>query len=223
MSRKPLKRVLVTCVSVLLLIVCVAAGGADILQLPRPSPPGDVSLNAAIAARRSVRSFAPDPLTADQLAMLLWSAQGITDPAHGLRTVPSAGALYPLQIYVATPDGVFKYLPRDHAVRKIAGDDVRNDMAAAAVNQQWLARAPAVIVIAAVYGRTARKYGSRSDRYVHMEAGAALQNVSLEAVTLGLASCPVGAFDDDRVAQLMRMQRDERPLLLLPVGKPAPG
>ncbi len=158
-----------------------------------------------------------------QAAQLLWSAQGITHE-EGLRTAPSAGALYPLQTYLVagnvtglTP-GIYRYEPERHRLRRVAAGDRRAGLARAALGQSWMAEAPAVLVFGAIDSRTSRKYGSRGIVYVHIEVGHAAQNVFLQAQALGLGAAAVGAFDDDLVASLLGMGREKRPLYLVPVG-----
>jgi len=190
--------------------------------LPAPRRDGTLSLEAALSRRRSIRSFTSEALAADQIGQLLWAAQGITD-AQGFRTAPSAGALYPLECYVVTSDGAFHYEPRRHRLQPRASKDLRGALAAAALSQSAVSEAPAVIVITAVYERTARKYGAdRARRYAALEAGHAAQNVLLEGVALGLGAVPIGAFDDRRVAQVLGLASDEAALYLVPVGHPRP-
>ena len=192
-----------------------------LVPLPPPVTKGKVSLEEVLATRRSVRALTGDPLTPERLGQLLWSAQGITQPRRGLRTAPSAGALYPLEVYAVTPEGVFKYQPADHAIRKVKTGDVRKDLAAAALGQSSVAQASADLVITAVYARTARKYGERAERYVHIEVGCAAENVLLQATALGLGAVPVGAFEDRAVKQVLGCPDEEEPLLIIPVGQPA--
>jgi SagB-type dehydrogenase family enzyme len=191
-----------------------------VTPLPTPATSGDTSLEAALAGRRSVREFSDRPLTAAELGQLLWAAQGITDP-RGYRTAPSAGALYPLEIYVATAGGLYHYQPARHALAVVGRSDVRQALYQAALRQAAVSQAPAVFVIAAVYERTAIKYGAeRSPRYVHLEAGHAAQNILLQAVTLGLGAVPIGAFDDEAIQEAMGLPAEEQPLYVIPVGRP---
>jgi SagB-type dehydrogenase family enzyme len=189
------------------------------IELPRPSRQGERSLEETLATRRSVREFADRPLTNAEISQLLWAAQGITHP-DGLRTAPSAGALYPLEIHVATSSGHYRYEPVKHELEQRDTADLRRPLHHAALAQDSILEAPAVIVITAVHARTARKYGARAERYVHMEAGHAAQNLLLEAVALGLAGVPVGAFDDDQVSKVLRLPDEESPLYMIPVGHP---
>lgn len=192
------------------------------LSLPAPRTSGPLSLEQALARRRSVREFSDEPLTREQISQLLWAAQGVTD-ARGLRTAPSAGALYPLEVYVVTAQGTHHYSPSDHALKLIVAGDRRPELWRAALRQEAVREAPAVFVIAAVYERTERKYGSeRTPRYVHLEAGHAAQNLLLQAVALDLGAVPIGAFDDAAVQAALALPADQRPLYLIPVGHPGP-
>ncbi len=191
------------------------------IQLPRPARSGVVSLEEAISQRRSVREFAPGSLSERQLSQLLWAAQGITG-SDGYRTAPSAGALYPLEMYVALPAGCYHHDPARHRLDRISAEDLRPALYHAALEQQAIREAEAVFVITAVYERTAQKYGSsRSPRYVHLEAGHAAQNLLLQAVALGLGAVPMGAFHDAEVQKALSLPRNHEPLYLIPVGKPA--
>jgi len=192
----------------------------EVMKLPEPSIKGTVSVEEAIAKRRSVRAFSGGALTIDQIGQLLWAAQGVTEKRSGFRAAPSAGALYPLEVYVVSGKGVFKYVPAQHSLRTLLKSDVRGALSAAALNQRSVATAPACLVITAVYARTAAKYGDRAKRYADIEAGAAGENVFLQAVALGLGSVAVGAFDDAGVAAAIKAERGETPLLIIPVGKP---
>lgn len=187
--------------------------------LPEPRRVGEISLEEVLERRRSVRVFADTPLSAAEIGQLLWAAQGVTGDA-GYRTSPSAGALYPLELYVGTSEGLFRYDPVRHALFLHAPGDRRPDMRAAGLHQDAIGDAPAVFVIAAVFERTAVKYGRRAPRYVHMEAGHAGQNLLLEATALGLGAVPMGAFDDARLTDALSLPDDQAPLYLIPVGHP---
>jgi SagB-type dehydrogenase family enzyme len=194
------------------------------VTLPAPEAASGMPLEQILSRRRSVRAFAGDPLTLKQLSQLLWAAQGRSH-AQGFRTAPSAGALYPLELYVLVGDvtslaqGVYKYQADTHKLLRSGGGDLRADAARAALGQSWIADSPAVIVIAAVVRRTMVKYGARGRRYVHMEAGHAAQNVYLQATALDLGTTVVGAFNDDRIHALANITPDETPLSLLPLGR----
>ncbi len=201
------------------------SGAGEAMKLPEANRDGKVSLEKAILGRRSIREFRDAPLTLAEVTQLLWAAQGTTSP-HGYRTVPSAGALYPLEIFVLAgkvdglPPGVYRYEPKDQDLTRISEGDRRTDLCAAALNQASIRRASAVLVISAVFERTTSKYGERGIRYVHMESGNASQNISLEAVSLGLGTVVIGAFNDKAVKSVVGMGAEE-PLLIMPIGRPA--
>jgi SagB-type dehydrogenase family enzyme len=151
---------------------------------------------------------------------LAWAAQGITEPNDELRSAPSAGALYPLELYFVIRDGLFHYQPQSHSLELKQREDLRERIAEAALDQVPLRVAPCTVVITAVTLRTARKYDARASRYIAMEAGHAAQNLLLEATSRGLVGVPVGAFDDARLASLLALPDGEVPLYLIAVGNP---
>jgi SagB-type dehydrogenase family enzyme len=200
------------------------AQGKHIIDLPKPTQSGQYSLGQLLQQRRSLREYSPQPVSLAEVSQLLWAAQGITDP-RGFRTSPSAGALYPLELYVVTGNvtgmeaGVYHYQIKSHRlVQHVAGDQ-RKALAQAAYMQSWLGDAPVVFVFSADYKRTSKKYGSRAKRYVQIEVGHAAQNLFLQAVDLDLGSVVVGAFYDDAVAELLQLPSELVPLALMPVGK----
>lgn len=214
----------------LLLVACMAMGGkrgiggtaaaGEKIALPAPAQRGQMSVEEALARRRSVREFSAKPLTYRQLGQLCWAAQGVTHP-DGRRTAPSAGALYPLELYVATASGLFHYEPARHELRVLERRDLRPDLNRAALSQDSVLNAAVVFVITGNYARTAGKYGSaRSPRYVHLEAGHAAENLLLAAVALNLGAVPVGAFDDAQVQKVLSLPAGEEPLYLIPAGDP---
>jgi SagB-type dehydrogenase family enzyme len=190
----------------------------ELISLPPPRTEGGMPLNEALARRESVRRFSGEPLTPEEISQLLWSAQGITR-AWKARTAPSAGALYPLEIFLAARDGVFRYIPAGNGLRRISRENVLESLSSAALGQGAVREAPAVAVITAVYQRIEKKYGARGGRYVDIEAGHAAQNMLLTAVSLGLGAVPVGAFRDERIQEIMGIPPDHRPLYLIPVGR----
>jgi SagB-type dehydrogenase family enzyme len=193
-----------------------------LVKLPPPErgQRSDISLEETLAKRRSIRSFTAAKLSWEEIGQLLWAAQGITEKSEGLRTAPSAGALYPLEMYVVMEAGVYHYQPRDHQLQRTLESNVRNELCRAALGQECVKGAPAVFVIAGVFERTAWKYGERGQRYVHIEVGHAAQNLLLQATALGLGAVPVGAFHDEQVEKLLKLPRDQRVLYLIPVGWP---
>jgi SagB-type dehydrogenase family enzyme len=196
------------------------SGAVEVIALPTPRLQDTLTLEEALAQRRSAREFSNEPLALEELGQLLWAAQGITDPA-GPRTAPSAGALYPLEVYAVTAEGVYHYEPEGHQLVIHLAGDVTGALQAAAIDQDSIREAAAVIVVTAVYARTAQKYGdARSPRYVHLEAGHAAQNLLLQAVALDLAAVPIGAFVDANIQQALALPDDQQPLYLIPVGHP---
>lgn len=189
------------------------------IPLPTPILKGTMSLEETLALRHSVRNFTSDPLTLAEIGQLLWAAQGITRDWGG-RTAPSAGALYPLEVYVATAEGLYHYVPQGHRVRVESPADLREVLWAAGLKQDAIRQAPAVFIVTAVYARTESKYGARAERYVELEAGHATQNLLLQAVALGLGGVPIGAFHDDQVQSALSLPSDHAPLYLIPVGHP---
>jgi SagB-type dehydrogenase family enzyme len=197
---------------------------SETVKLPEPVHKSDVSVEEALLKRRSVRSFRDSPLKLAELSQLLWAAQGITNP-RGFRTAPSAGALYPLEIYVVAgnvdelPDGVYNYRPYKHELARVVKDDRRSELSNASLGQTSIRNAPAVIVFSAVFERTTMKYGNRGIQYVYIETGHSAQNVFLQAVSLDLGTVVIGAFHDDAVKKVLKMSESEQPLYIMPVGK----
>lgn len=196
----------------------------EIIALVEPARSSPMSVEQALWGRRSVRQYRDEALTLDQVSQLLWAALGVSDAA-GHRTAPSAGGLYPLEVYLVAGKvddleaGVYHYLPREHSIVRVTSGDIRAAIASAALDQRWMQDAPVILMIAAVYERTQVKYGDRTVRYVNMEVGAAAQNVYLQAESLGLGTVMVGAFYELRVQSAMELEEDVVPLALMPVGK----
>ncbi len=197
------------------------------IQLPRPSLKGSISVEEALERRRSVREYSSDPLTLAEVSQLLWSGYGVTSP-EGFRTAPSAKALYPLELYlvVARVDelaaGVYRYDGLRHGLVSIRRVDVLNDLRAATFGQDFVATAACVLVFAAVYERTREAFQDAGKDYAHMDLGHAGQNVHLQAVSLGLGTVVVGAFRPDAVQQTMELPADQTPLYLMPIGRMPP-
>lgn len=174
-------------------------------------------LEQAIAVRRSRRHFSPKSLTLEQIGQLAWAAQG-QETGGRYRTAPSAGATYPLELFVITDEGMFRYLPAKHSLEKLTGRDLRATLASAAWGQDFIQAAPLTLVFAAQFSRTTGRYGKRGVRYVYMEAGHAAQNVHLQAEALGLASVAVGAFEDAAVSTVLSLPDNIEPLYMVAVG-----
>lgn len=213
--------------TLILTILTVMGAEGDpglVIELPEPRLTGDTSVEEALFTRRSIREYRDEPLTLSDVSQLLWAAQGITDK-RGFRTAPSAGALYPLELYLVAgnvtdiPAGIYKYSPYKHNLTRIVDGDKRDELSDAALEQECVRRCSAAIVFSAVYERTTGKYGKRGIRYVHIEVGHAAENLHLQAVSLNLGTVAVGAFFDDEVKQIMNLPEDEEPLYIMPVGK----
>ena len=207
-----------------------------IIKLPSPELKGNVSLEETIVRRRSVRRYRGEPLDLSQLSQILWSAQGVTG-SRGFRAAPSAGATYPLEIFVVVgrqgliaseskqpaqelQAGVYHYEVDSHSLILHKATDLRPDLARATLDQEFIIDAPVDIVICALYHRTSYRYGKRGERYVHIEVGHAGENIHLQAVALGLATVEVGAFHDEEVRKVLGVDEQIKPLYIMPVGKP---
>ncbi len=199
--------------------------------LPPPKLEGKMSLEEAIARRRSVRKYLDVPLTIEQVAQIVWAAQGITDTRYRFRAAPSAGATYPLELYVVVGEkgvrlpeggfieaGIYRYNVYRHSLILVKKGDIRGELSEASLGQPWVEEAPVVIVITAIYERTTARYGSRGVRYVHMEVGHVGQNIYLQTVALGLGTVAVGAFDDNSVREVINAPPEEKPLYIMPIG-----
>jgi SagB-type dehydrogenase family enzyme len=226
---KPMLKKVIIIVSVFIAVLLgtgsgVVSGEEKDIKLPQPYDDGHVSIEKALLLRRSVREYSDKTLALNEISQLLWAAQGITNPS-GFRTAPSAGALHPLEIYLVAgnvknlPPGVYKYKPKGHTLANVIKGDKRSELSAAALGQPCVKKSAAVIVLAAVYERTMKKYGKRGIRYVHIEVGHASQNIYLQAVSMDLGTVVIGAFDDEKVKKALHMLNTEQPLSIMPVGK----
>jgi SagB-type dehydrogenase family enzyme len=210
--------------------------GQTIIKLPSPQLKGKISLEETILRRRSVRRYRREPLDLHQLSQILWSAQGTTG-TRGFRAAPSAGATYPLEVFVVVgkqgvisseakqaPEelqaGIYHYEADSHSLSLHKAADLRPDLARATLDQEFIIDAPVDIIICALYHRTSYRYGRRGERYVHMEVGHAGENIHLQAVALGLATVEVGAFHDEEVRKTLGVDEQIKPLYIMPVGKP---
>jgi SagB-type dehydrogenase family enzyme len=209
-------------------LFCPAVMAQQTIALPAPQIEGKDSLSGAMQARRSVRSYSKEPITLAEVAQLAWAAQGITNN-QGFRTAPSAGALYPLELYLVADrvtgleQGLYHYLPKQHVLQQVSSDNLKTRLALAAYNQGALRKAAAIFVISGVKQRTARKYGKRAERYVYIEAGHVGQNLLLQAAALGLGGVIIGAFMDNAVSGVLGLKEGEQPISLLAVGRGSVG
>ncbi|MGB8951676.1 MAG: SagB/ThcOx family dehydrogenase [Candidatus Aminicenantales bacterium] len=212
---------------------------AEIIQLPDPRYESETSVEKALSLRRSVRTFADEPLSISEISQILWAAQGFTEkrdklpsrwnPKYewqgGLRTAPSAGALYPMELYLVAgnvqglSNGVYKYIPKNHSLKKILDGDKRTEIAEAALKQDSINEGAALIVMAGVYERTSFKYGERAERYVYMEVGFIGENIYLQGMALGIGTVMIGAFKDEELKKVLDLPEEENPLAIMPLGK----
>ena len=188
------------------------------IKLPTPKEKGDVSLEETIKKRRSERNLSDKALTLEEIGQLLWACQGITNRQYGFRAAPSASATYPLDIYLASTDGLFYYIPETHSLRRIKTKDIRPALSQACLGQSFVRDAAVNIIICAEFERTTSRYGKRGENYVYIEVGHVAENVHLQAVALGLGSVPVGAFSDDSVKEVLGISEEIMPIYIIPVG-----
>jgi len=204
---------------IFLLVLSTASYGEEtMIKLPNPRQKGKFSLEETIKKRRSERSFLGKELTLEQISQLLWSCQGITDERSGFRSAPSAGATYPLEVYLVNSEGFFSYIPYTHSLKKIKDEDLRKELARACYGQGFVADAPIDIVICADFKRTTGRYGERGKNYVYIEVGHAAENLHLQAIAEGLGSVPVGAFSDNKVKKILGLPKEQVPVYIIPVG-----
>lgn len=194
------------------------------IKLPEPSYNSDTSIEEALLKRKSVREYQKKAITLENVSQILWAAQGITNKAKGKRTAPSAGALYPLEIYLVVGNvndlasGIYKYKPNEHELILISEGDKRNELSKYSAQPEAIQSAPMTLVISAVYKRTSVKYGERAPRYVHIEVGHSAQNVCLQIISLNLSTVTIGAFQDSQVKKAVQLSDEEEPLYILPIG-----
>jgi SagB-type dehydrogenase family enzyme len=199
----------------------------DIFTLPQPEQKGKMSLEEVIFKRRSRREYTSESLTLAQVSQILWSGQGITDEKTGFRSSPSAGALYPLDIYLVVgrngvrdlSEGAYRFVPQGHKLEKISSGDLRESLMKASLNQSFIAQAPMVLVITGEYERTMVKYGERGRQYVHQEVGHAAQNIYLQVESLGLGTVTIGGFNEEEIISILNLPPTHRPLCVMPVGQ----
>lgn len=220
---------LILCVMTIVLPGPVPGVGQDkgmfeAIVLPKPRTESHFSIERALLERRSVRKFSEAPLSLKEVSQLLWAAQGITH-SEGMRAAPSAGALYPLELYLVAGNvtglepGVYHYSATEHQLQLTAIGDRRPELARAALGQLFVEESAAVLVFSAIERRTTRKYGQRGIRYIHIEVGHSAQNVFLQAQALGVGAAVVGAFDDGRIVEILSLPQEVHVVYLMPLGK----
>ena len=195
----------------------------NIIKLPAPLYQSSLSVEEAIYLRQSTRDYKNEPLTLEEVSQLLWSAQG--ENKSGSRTAPSAGALYPIEIYLVVKNvkdlanGVYHYLPNSHSLEIYLNDDIVEKLTVAALDQEMIAEAAINIIISGIFERTAVKYGERAEQYVYQESGHVSQNIYLQCESLGLGTVSVGGFDQKAVDQLLGFAEGQMTLYIMPVGR----
>jgi SagB-type dehydrogenase family enzyme len=193
------------------------------IKLPEPGISEGSRIEELLAKRRSIRSYSEKGLPEEVISRFLWAAQGISS-AEGLRTSPSAGALYPLEVHAVVGErnglepGIYRYVAEEHALTQEIMGDLREKLAEAALSQPMIRKAAVSLIISAVYPRITGKYGKRGIRYANMEAGHAAQNIYLLGVELGIGTCAIGAFEDEEVKKVLKLPANEETLYIMPLG-----
>jgi SagB-type dehydrogenase family enzyme len=190
----------------------------ETIKLPSPRYDSEVSIEKALLERRSIRSYKEEPLTLHELSQILWAAQGITETKRGLRTAPSARALFMVEVYVLLgnvtnlPMGAYKYQPQGHELIKMADGDKKAELFKA-VGQASIKNAPAVLVFSGLSEKTQRP------PWMYLEAGHAAQNVYLQAVSLKMGGVVMAGFKDEDVRKVLNLSEKEQPIYIMPIGK----
>ncbi len=196
----------------------------ELVKLPIPRTKSDVSVEAALASRRSIRSYKSDALDLEVLGQILWSAQGITETSKKYRTAPSAGATFPLEMYVLVDNvsgikaGIYRYYPEEHSIKLSHAGDFKTPIREKAARQGSITQAPFTLIFCADMDRIRPRYKDRSERYVFMEIGHAAQNVHLQCETLNLGTVCIGAFDDIALHEVLKLPKEHIPYNMMPIG-----
>ncbi len=201
------------------------------VNLPSPILEGNMSVEQAIQNRRSVRHYTNQSITLQDVSQLMWAAQGITDKANNLRSVPSGGQVYPLEVYIIVGkdgvnglgEGIYHYNPYNNTLEKTSESDARSDLSQAANGQAWVKEAPVDIVITGDYNKMVAKYKDETlcTRFVNLEAGHAGENIYLEAEARDLVTVALGSFKDDQVHTILGLPDNENTIYIYPVGHSA--
>jgi SagB-type dehydrogenase family enzyme len=208
---------------------CKKYPSARMIKLSLKFPSQSLPVGEVLKLRRSIRSFSPNPLSLDDLSFLLWASTGVQRKEQGyeFRTVPSAGALYPIETYLIVnnvedlEEALYHYNIEAHALEELKVGDFAEKIAHAALEQKMCVKAPVVLIWTAVFERSKWKYAQRAYRYVYLDAGHIAQNLALSAIGIGLGSCQVGAFFDDEINQILGVDGvDESVIYLSVVGHP---
>jgi len=220
---KQLYLVVVILISLLIMPGFMSKGFSDSreINLPSPRKKGDVSLEETLNKRQSTREYTAELLSLEEVSQILWASYGINKWSK--LTVPSAGALYPLKIYLAAgavegmPPGLYRYNYKKQSLTQISSQDKRALLSEAALGQRWIKDAPAAVIICADYKITTSRYGSRGIRYVDIEVGHVGENIYLQATALGIGTVAIGAFSDEGVKNILGVKED--PVYIMPLGR----
>jgi SagB-type dehydrogenase family enzyme len=195
-----------------------AAGEAiTIIRLPEPILNGSISLEQAIKNLRSIQQFTAEPLKINQISQLCWA--GTAEPNSSLRSAPSAAAVInPMQLYVMLPDGLYLYEPNNNDLVKYINGDLRPGLSGAAFRQWTVQSAPCIFIVAGFVNKIEAKFRGRGEKLLCLEAGRIAQNIDLQAVTLGLGSVPIGAFDSKTIARICKFAENLEPVYLICTG-----
>ncbi len=190
------------------------------IMFPKVETKGKLSLEETLWQRKSTRSFSGKALTTKQIGQLLWAAQGVNRPANQHRTAPSAGGTYPLEIYYIVSDGVYHYLPDQHAAVQVKSGNMWKALNKVGLTTESAYNAPCIFIITAVIERTYSKYKEPAEHYVYLEGGHAAQNLLLQLIPLGLGGVPNGSILTPKANKLLGMSKEEQPIYILAVGTP---
>jgi len=222
------KKILISILSLFIFLSTMTFAPDKIIELPKPMLKSNKSFEQVLSERRTKRAFSVERVNKRILSQLLWAAQGITDESRNYRTAPSAGALYPLEVYIIVQNkgceglenGLYKYIPNENQIEFIKPGDLDSSLANVGYSQDFFARSPICFILTAVPKRTTKKYGERGYRYIHMEVGHVGQNIQLQGTALGLSVGIAGAFKDQKLSELLDLNEEEIPLYIMPVGYP---
>ena len=196
------------------------------VQLPKVLPEATMDFAEVLRRRKSIRTFSNKPVNKVDLAYLLWASTGIQRIEHGyaFRTAPSAGALYPIETYIAANNvedierGIYHYNIKNHLLEEIKIGDFGGAIAHAALDQEMCADASAIFIWTAVFGRSKWKYSQRAYRYIYLDAGHVAENLALASASINCGSCQVGAFFDDEVNSVVNVDGIEESAICLSVA-----
>lgn len=210
-------------IGILLIVLLALFLSAQESLIKLPVHQKDLALSKLLEGRESIRKFADRSISLQELSSILWAGQGMKESSKK-RTTPSAGALYPIELFVIAGNiaglkaGVYHYENSSHSLKLIVAEDKRKELLnKGALRQEWVSTAPAILVITFVKSRTSEKYGERAMRYIEIETGSSMQNIYLMAQSIGLGTCAVGAFDDAKVKSIIGL-KEEEVALLMPIG-----